>query len=92
MREDGPNRLEGLLLAPGSKRVSRGSLALLLQFIDAVGQVAKAGQHGSAVAVGGSAGVLSESDIAPVMSAVFNGRPVAADERHQGGIIVLVNG
>ena len=92
MLQDWPEGRESLLLAPGTQRVGRGCFSLLLQFVDAVGQITETGQHGGAVAAGGSTGVLTQSDIAPVMGAVFNGRPMAADQSDDGGIVVFVDG
>jgi hypothetical protein len=75
--EDWPDGREGLLLAPGPERVCGCGFALLLKLVNAVGQVAEAGQYGGAVAIGRTASVLTERDIASVMGAVFDGRPVA---------------
>jgi hypothetical protein len=77
-------------LAPRPQRVNRRLVALLLQLVEAISQVAEAGQDGRAVAVGGSASVLREGDIPPVMGAVLDGGPMSADERQQGGFILLL--
>jgi len=81
-----------LLLAPRPERVSRCLFSLLLQFVNAIGQIAEAGQYSGAVAVGGPASVLSESDVPPIMGAVFNGRPMAANEAEYGGRVMLLEG
>ena len=73
MIEERPNRGKGLLLAPGLEGIGPGALLLLLEFIEAVGQITEAGQDGSALTAGRAVGVLAEGDIAPVVSAVFNG-------------------
>lgn len=88
--EDRPEGGEGLLLAPGFKGVGLGSLPFLFQFVNAVGQVAEAGQDRCSLAVGGAAGIFPQGHIAPVMRAVFNGRPMAANELQELGLIVLV--
>src|SRR5215472_11554528 len=90
--EDGPDHGEGLLLTPGAQRISCGFLAQLLQFVNAVSQVSEAGQHGSALAVGCPASVFSKGDISPIMGAVLDGRPVAANSRHQLLLITLLEG
>src|SRR6516162_6153847 len=90
--EDWPDCSKGLLLAPRPQRISCGLLAHLLQFVNAVGQVSETGQHGSALAVGGPAGVLSKSDIPPIMGTVLDSRPVAANSRHQLAFITLLEG
>jgi len=89
--QDRPNRREGLLLAPGFERVDRSSLSLFLQLIDAIGQVAHAGQHGGAFACGRTAGVLTQGDITPVMGPVFNRRPVTSNDRQNCSVIPLVD-
>lgn len=66
-----PDRGEGLLLAPGTQRIGSGAFLFPLQFEDADGQVAEAGQDGGAFPVGGAAGIFTESYIAPVVGSVF---------------------
>lgn len=81
-----------MLLAPGFEGIDAGLFLLLAQFIDAVGQIAQAGEHGGAVPAGGRAGIFTEGDVPAVMGAVFNGRPVAANDSQYLSIVALVEG
>lgn len=90
--EDRPNGGEGLLLAPGFESIDLGLFLLLLQFIDAIGQIAQAGEHRGAWPAGGRAGIFTEGDVPAVMGAVFNGRPVAANDSQDLSIVALVEG
>jgi len=80
------------LLAPRAERIDRRALLLFLEFIEAIGQIAEAGQHGRALAIGRTIGILPERDIAPVVRAVFDGRPVAANDRQHRGVILFLQG
>ncbi len=88
--EDRPNGGEGLLLTPGFERIDLGSFLLLLQFVDAVGQIAQAGQCRRAWAAGCPAGIFTQGDVPAVMGAVFNGRPVTSNGGHHFGIATFV--
>ena len=71
---------EGLLLAPRFECVHFRAPAFALEFVEAIGQVAQRRQGGGG-ASGGGAGILAQRDITPVMRAVLDRGPVAANER-----------
>lgn len=87
--QERPHGGKGLLLTPGVERVDPGALALLLQFINAVGEVAQARQHGRPVAIRGAVGILAQRDIAPGMRVVFNRGPMPANHGQHPGVIAL---
>lgn len=62
-----------------------------MQFVKAISQVAQAGQDGGALPVSGSARVLSQGDIPPIVGAVFDRRPMAANQAQQGSIVILLS-
>lgn len=74
-----PGRGEGLLLAPGSKGIDARALARPFQFVETVGQVTQARQYRRRAAMSDAAGIFPETDVTPVMGAVFNRRPMAAN-------------
>ena len=80
------------MLAPGAERIDRRALLLFLEFIEAIGQIAEAGQDGGTLPVGRAIGILSERDIPPVVRAVFDGRPMSANERQHRGVILFLEG
>lgn len=80
------------MLAPRVERIDRRALLLFLKFIEAIGQIAKAGQHGRALAVGRTIGILPERDIPPIVRAVLDGRPMTANERQHRGVILFLEG
>jgi hypothetical protein len=71
MIQDGPKGGKGLLLTPGFERVGGGLLSLPLEFKDADGEIAEAGQNGRACPTGRAAGILTESNVAAIMGAVL---------------------
>ena len=80
------------MLAPRAERIDRRALLLFLEFIEAIGQIAEAGQDGSPLPVGRAIGIFSERDIPPIVRAVFDGRPMTANERQHRGVIVFLQG
>lgn len=65
-------------------------LARQSQLVKAVGQIAQAGQHGGASPMGRATGILAQRDITPVVGAVFNGRPMGANERQKPRVVMLL--
>jgi len=80
------------LLTPGLEGIDRGALPFELQFVHANGEVAQAGQYGRSLPVRRAASVLTQRDIAAVMRAVFDRRPVVADDLQHRRVVVLVEG
>ena len=76
---------KGLLLAPGGQGIDLGLCARPLEFIDAQGQIAQAGEDFSSRSIRGAAGILAQGDIAAIVRSVFDGRPVAANDFFQRG-------
>lgn len=77
--QERPDARKILLLAPGLERIDGCRPALLLKFIHTIGQIAEAGQHSGPVAIGGAAVVFAQSDVAAVVSAILDSRPVGAN-------------
>jgi len=67
-----------------------GSASFTFQLADPDREVAQAGQHRGARACLGAAGILGRGDIASVMRAVLDGRPVSADDAQEPGLVVLL--
>ena len=80
------------MLAPRAERIDRRALLLFLEFIEAIGQIAEAGQHRRALAIGRTIGILPERDIPPIVRAVFYSRPMTANERQHRGVILFLQG
>ena len=60
-------RREGLLPAPSRQRVGRGAAGVLLQFMDANGQIAQAGQHFRRTPMPDPAVIFPERDVATII-------------------------
>ena len=90
--QDRPHGREGLPLAPGLERIDLGTSPLPLQFVDPDREIAQAREHGRSLPMRCAAGILPERDIAPVMRAVLDRRPVVADDFQHGRVRVLIEG